>query len=327
MNGRISQSRIKTMRRCPKKHDYKHNQRLESKKPAATLFRGTILHEMIEANTKRKSPFAVTRNYAKEYRNLFREEREMYGETFIQDIDRIFEGYQRSTADDKLRYEYIEEQGVVELPNGIEFSFKVDKIATDGTRRWLMDHKSCRSIPDENTRFSDLQLVLYYWAWNELHPDEKVDGVIWDYLKTKPPTVPEPLKRGGLSIAQNMDTDYHTYVMAAATHKVNLNDPHYKEYVANLKKRGSMDFFQRISLPAPPKPLVKSIVEDAAETAALIERQGEKMTTRHMTKDCSWDCDFYKLCHAEIRGLDADFVRKTEFQVGDPDERYSKESE
>src|ERR1051326_7855342 len=286
MQGRMSQSRIKTTRRCWKKHDYKHNQRLEKKKPTATLFRGTILHEMIEARTKGDDPFAVTRKYAKEYRKLFREEREMYGETFIEDIDRVFQGYLRATAKDKLKYEYIEEPGEAELPNGIVFSFKVDKIATDGQRRWLMDHKSCKNIPGEEARFSDLQLVLYYWAWNKLHPDEPVDGIIWDYLRTKPPTVPEPLVKGGLSIAKNMDTDYYTYVMAAQQHNIDITQPHYRECVANLKQRGSIDFFQRISLPAPSKVLVKSVVEDAANTAWFIKAHGEETDTRTLTKDC-----------------------------------------
>lgn len=326
-NFQVSHSRIKTFRRCSKKHDYKYNEGLRTKKKAAPLFRGTILHEMIDARVKGKDPFAISRRYAKEYRQLLREEREMYGETFIEDIDRIFEGYKRAYPKDHLlKVEHSEKEIEVELTKGITLKAIIDKIVWDGQRRWLMEHKSHRTIPDEEKRFSDLQTVIYTWAWNEEHADEPIEGVMWDYLRTKPPTIPEPLVKGGLSVAKNQDTDYYTYVMTAAQHQVNLNEPKYAEFVGMLKKRGSMDFFQRITLPSPPKVLIKSIVQDLRETAVVIRDQGRKLQARNMTKDCSWECEFYKLCHAELRGLDSDFVRKTEFEVRDEESDETKHS-
>jgi hypothetical protein len=322
---KVSHSRIRTARRCWKKHDYKYNEGLRAKKKAAPLLRGTILHEMIDARVNKQNPYLVTEKYAKKYKALFREEREMYGETFIEDINRIFQGYERAYPDDKkLKVLHSEKEIEVELDDDIVLVAILDKIVHDGQRIWLMEHKSHRSIPDEEKRFSDIQTVIYVWAWNLTewaHSNgEEIDGVMWDYLRTKPPTIPEPLKKGGLSIAQNQDTDYYTYVMAAKQNGVNLNDPHYKEYVANLKKRGSMDFFQRFTLPAPPKPLIKSVVRDLRETANQIKDFGADLKARNLTKDCSWECEFYKLCHAELRGHDVDFVKKTQYEVRDGEE-------
>lgn len=319
----VSQSQIKVARRCMKKHHYKYIQHLAKKVRAAALFRGTILHEMIEARLTKKNPHKVLDEYEKKYRQLFREEREEYGETFIEDIRRVFDGYERAYTSEPLKYLHIEKKGEVELPNGYTLKYIVDGIATDQNgRRWLVDRKSHKNIPEERDRFSDIQLVLYYWAWNIEHPKEKVDGVIWDYLRTKPPAIPEQLKKGELTQRANIDTDHYTYAMEIA--KLQLDPRKYREILAKLKGRGSMDFFQRVSLPSPPGPLVKSVVADAADTAAYIEEYGDKIQTRNLTRDCSW-CEFFDLCHAELRGLDASFIRKTKYEEKDPDERYKED--
>lgn len=322
----ISQSQIKTMRRCHKKHDYKHNQHLAKKVRAAPLFRGTILHEMIQAKCLGKDPYAVSRDYAKKYRQLFREQREEYGETFMEDIDRVFAGWERATAADGLKYEIIEEKGSTNLPNGLEIAFIVDAIAIDkNKRRWLIDRKTHKVIPDDKARASDIQLVLYYWAWNKEHPKKPIDGIMWDYLRTKPPTIPEVLKNGQLTQRVNIDTDFYTY--AREVTRLQLEPRLYKETLDRLKGRGSIDFFERVTLPSPSLELIKSIVEDAAETAWFIDNHGEKARTRNLTRNCSFDCEFYNLCQAELRGLDADFVRKTDYEEKDPNERYKGNEE
>lgn len=312
----VSHSRIKTARRCWKKHDYRYNQRLATKAKAAPLLRGTIIHEMIDAFVDRKDPFAVSKEYAVKYKQMFREQREEYGDDFMGDIDRIFKNYQRTYKDDKLKYERSEEEFRVELPNGSELIYIIDKIAIDPEgRRWIMDHKVPKNIPDEDARFSDIQLVLYYWAENKRKPKRPIDGVLWDYIRAKAPTIPEQLKNGGLSQAKSQVTDYYTYT--AELSRLRIDPKPYQGFLAELKKRGSADFFQRIRLPTPDKSMVKSVVADAAETAEQIEVHGTELFARNLTRDCRWDCEFFKLCHAEMRGLDADFVRKTHFEVRD----------
>lgn len=318
----VSQSQIKIARRCMRKHWYKHVMHLARKVRAAPLLRGSILHEMIQARIEKKDPYKITKEYEKKYRSMFRAEREEYGETFIEDIERVFSGYERAYASEPLKYLYIEQKGEVDLPyhKDLRLKYIVDGIAEDKHgRRWLVDRKSHKTIPEEKDRMSDIQLVLYYWAWNLEHPKEQVDGVIWDYLRTKPPAIPEQLKDGGLTQRKNIDTDYYTY--SAEIRRLQLDPRLYKDILARLQPRGSMDFFQRVPLPSPSKELVKSIVDDAAETAAYIEKHGEKVKTRNLTRDCSW-CEFFQLCHAELRGLDAEFVRKTQYEERDPDARY-----
>lgn len=321
----VSHSRIKTARRCWKKHDYRYNQRIQRKAKAATLLRGSILHEMIDAMVEKKDPFKVTKKYAEKYRQMFREEREEFGDNFIEDIDRIFQAYQRTYKSDPLKYEQSEEESRVQLTKGIEFIYIIDKIAVDPEgRRWLMDHKSHKSIPNADARFSDIQLVLYVWAWNKEHPDRPIDGIIWDYIRTKAPTVPEQLKNGQLSQAKSIATDYYTYM--AELSRLRLDPKPYAAFLSELKKRGSSEFFERVKLPSPPKVVIESVVADAKETARVIVDYGEDFTARNMTKDCCWDCDYFKLCQAELRGLDADFVRKTHYEVRDAEDKTKAEA-
>ncbi len=312
----VSHSRIKIARRCWKKHEYRYIQRLAPKAKAPPLLRGTIIHEMIDAHVDGKDPFKVSKGYAVKYKQMFREQREDYGDDFMPDIDRIFDNYKRTYAKDTLKYERSEEEFRVELPNGSDLVYVIDKIAIDPEgRRWIMDHKVPKNIPDEDARFSDIQLVLYYWAENKRRPKHPIDGVIWDYIRAKAPTIPEQLKNGGLSQAKSIATDYQTYM--AELSRLRLDPTPYRGFLADLKRRGSKDFFERIRLPTPSKEMVKSVVADAAETADQIEIHGTEFKARNLTKDCRWDCEFFKLCHAELRGLDADFVRKTHFEVRD----------
>lgn len=318
-----SYSRIRLARRCMKAYDYKYNQRLARKKIAPPLLRGTILHEMIEARVYKKDPYEVTRKYEKKYRALFRGEQEMYGEDFIEDIDRIFAGYERAYASEPLEYEGSEVFVATNLTPEIRFVGYIDKLAKDREgRRWLMDHKSRRYIPDEDERFSDLQLVLYVWAWNREFPQRAIDGIMWDYLRTKPPTIPDVLKNGQLTQRKNLDTDYQTYVTELRRHQL---DPRlYTETLARLKQRGSSYFYERIRLPNPSKSMIESVVEDARQTAVLVNRLGTSVTARNMTRDCK-RCDFFQLCQAELRGLDADYVRKAEYEEREPNDSEEDE--
>lgn len=316
----VSQSQIKSWRRCKRAHWYKYIQHLGKIVRAAPLLRGTILHKMIETKLQKGDPMKVLAEHEKENRRALRENPEEYGETFIEDIRRIFQGYERAYRSDPYKVIHLEKKGEVELPNGYHLKYIVDAIVKDKNGRlWLLDRKSHKNIPDDKARFSDIQLVLYYWAWNLEHPKEQVDGIIWDYLRTKPPTIPEQLKNGELTRRKNLDTDYFTYATEVANKGLNPKD--YEEILLDLKARGSRDFFERVPLPSPTKEVVKSIVEDAAETAEEIAELGEKAKARNLTRDCSW-CEFFDLCHAELRGLDASFVRKTKYQERDPDARY-----
>lgn len=306
----VSWSKVRTWRRCHRQYFYKYIERLQRKAPKVTLLKGSILHEMLDARATGVNPQNILDRYAREYRNLFLEQREEYGD-LINDLRRIYEAYERNYEDDKLKPEASEVFIATNITKKIRFIGYLDKLVNDGQRRWVLDHKTGRHIPNDDARFSDLQLLFYTWAWNRENPSRQVSGVIWDYLKTKPPTIPETLKSGELSRRANIETDLFTYMKA-------LEDAHllrgpYEEIIAMLQKQVS-PFFKRVTLPNPPKVMVETVVEELKNTAIEILHLGEVSSVRSMTRECS-SCEYFAVCHADLRGHDAEYVRKSQYTI------------
>lgn len=322
----VSWSRVKLWRRCHYAHHLKYNENLARKKRAIPLLRGTMIGEMLDARAMpiiKKDPYKILKQYSKQYAQLFREEQEKYGDV-IGDVKRLFEGYERKYANEGLEYLGYEEFVGLDLVKDIRFIGYIDKRVQDAQGRvFLMDHKSHRTLPNDDQRFSDLQKVLYVWAWNEMNPSKRSIGFIWDYIRTKAPTIPELLKDGKrLSMAKNIDTDYWTYLGAIKQHRLDVKP--YLEFLAELKKRADTRYV-RVTLPNPPKKMIENIVNDLKETAKEIHTSKSK--DRNMTRMCPSDCDFYQLCQAEVRGLDAAYVRKTEYEEREPDVREAAEED
>lgn len=304
----VSHSKIKLWRRCHKAYEYKYIQRLEKKAKPPPLLKGIILHDLLNARALKKSTEAVFEKYEKEYRKVILAEKEEYGE-LIPEMRRVFEAYQRWAETDKLEYLAVEEPIQVELAPGIQFIGYIDKIVRDESGLlYVLDHKSSRSLPNEEQRFSDLQLLMYVWGRN-LTSSDKASGVIWEHIRTKPPGIPKQLKNGELSVRE-VETDEFTYRQALKEYK--LDPANYQEILTALRKQSS-PFFQRVKLPKPPQSMIDQVVKDFQQTAKEVRALGGVSTARNMTKDCSW-CPYYALCHAELRGQDADYVRKANYQ-------------
>jgi hypothetical protein len=315
---------VKSFRRCQKQYELKYIVGIQKKKPAAPLIRGTILHEMLHARaTPKLKAGNVLAEYEKKFGELFREERDEYGEDFLGDLKRVYDGYLREYgSDDNVKYESSEEKVEIDIGKGLIYQGHLDKriITLDDERRWLMDHKTHKNIPTEEQRLNDYQILMYLWAWNLGNPKQKADGIIWDYIRTKPPAIPEQLKNGQLTMRANIDTDVSTYLRELT--RLKLDPKPYKQHLAEIEKRQKGRFYQRIRLPAPSKAMTENIVEDFIDTSLQISKT--KRFCRNLTRDCSW-CEFYRFCNAEIRGLDAKFIMKSEFEPSDRNAEFAEE--
>ena len=327
-----SYSEIKLARKCPRAHKYRYGERLARKKPNRPAFIGTILHEMLHAwvlcrihDIVEKDPWDVLKKYKKQYAKLFKEERELFGDVPAT-VTAIFEGYLRRWRKDGLKYIASEVPVLTDLTPDIRLVGFIDKIVEDKQgRRFLMDHKFHRTIPGPEDRFADIQTLLYFWGWNRENPPEKqVDGVVWDYGRMKAPTKPELLQRGGLTKRANIDTDVHTYRETIKEH--GLKEKDYKDILAKLDGKETT-FFERVWLPAPPKGMIEEVVEDARQTVVVQKHLMKAgIAPRNMSKfNCNY-CDYRPLCEAEIRQLDADFIRKRDYENRDwPEEGTDEE--
>ena len=261
-------SMVKSYRRCPKQYEYKYIQHIQRVKPPAPLIRGTILHEILDhrATPGQQGFKSVMAKYAEKFGTLFKEEKDLYGENFLGDIERVYQGYLRTYDDSDLEYLSSEEFVTTPLVGDILFQGHLDKRVFKDGRMWVMDHKTHKNIPTEEQRFNDYQILMYLWAFNKEHAKgDQIEGVIWDYIRTKPPTVPELLIKGGLSQAKNIDTDVYTYTKELVRHR--LDQKPYRQFLAELKKRSHEKFYKRIFLPAPSKAMTAEVVKDFQQTS------------------------------------------------------------
>lgn len=327
MTFEVHQSQIKLYRRCAKAHHYRYAENLERRKHSVPPFVGTILHEMLDARVRKHAkPWDIYRKYKEEHKKLWKAEQEEYGD-IPATIKAIYKGYLRRWGNDGLVYVDSEISFRAELAPGIELLGTLDKIAEDGYRRILMDHKFHKNLPGPEHRFSDIQTVLYFWGWNVSHEkSERVDSIMWDYGRMKAPTIPEELKKGGLSKRANIDTDVFTY--RQRLQELGLPEKPYRDFLKTLEGK-ERTFFERVPLAAPSKKLIASVVEDAKLTA-LAARKALRTgrAPRSMSGFNCNGCEFRTLCEAEVRGLDAKFVRKKDYTERDPKERrYGKDFE
>lgn len=321
----ISFSEVSSYRRCPKQWEYRYLQRHKRKFKGVRLLKGEILHEMLNAYVNKKidknydgpDPWDVLETYAEEFSTYFEEERDMHGDV-IGDCGKIFEGYLRKYRKDSLTYEESEvkiELDLSKLGSGVlpvKFIGFIDKIARDPQkRRWIMDHKFVKSIPTADDRFAELQLLLYVWAYGMKNPKTQLDGVCWDYGRSKAPTEPEVLKSGELSKRKNLDCDPHTYLKAIRRER--LDATQYVDMLEHLEGKEDT-FFERVFLPKPSTDMIIEVVNDFFQTAAEIQakRDGGRCARSMSSFNCS-TCEYRTLCEAEVRGLDADFIRKAEY--------------
>ena len=323
-------SQVDKFRRCQKAWEYRYKQGLKRKRRFVRMFKGNILHDMLDAHIRMKMSKGKSTNgdawdvldrYAEEYASYFEEERLEHGD-IIGDCGKVFEGYLRKWRKDPLVYESSEESVRFDLPGKMpRFVGFIDKIATDPQgRRWIVDHKFMASIPSAEDRFSELQLVIYVWARNHTNPEEPIDGICWDYARSKAPTVPEVLKSGkGLTQRKNLDTDVYTYQQAIAENHFDPND--YIEMLNHLEGKENT-FFERVFLPKPSKQMIEIVTEDFLQSTRDIQDKlkPKARCTRSMNTFNCRGCEFRPVCEAEVRGLDADFIIKSEYiqrDIGD----------
>lgn len=304
-NEYYSHSKVKTWRTCHKLFDYKYEQGLVRKTSPVALLRGTVFHEMLDNRVLGKDPYEPLIGYGKIYDELWEEEKENYPSPG--DLKSMYTRYVDRYKDEKLDYRGISEFEITCEYRGIVFKGIIDKLPQDNFGRvWVMDHKTHKVIPDENKRFSDLQTVMYSWCLEQ--NGTKTNGVLWDYIRTKLPAVPETLVKGGLSRRSNIDTDYDTYM--GEIQRLGLNPEDYSDILEKVKKNA---FFKRIFLPNPNSTLVTNIVGEFFSTAKEIENSTDK--SRNMNHNCSSSCSYFQLCQAEVRGIDSDFIRKQMYTI------------
>lgn len=335
---RVSYSRVRKWRECHRAHWYRYVRRLRKKRKSIPLLMGSVIHECIEMHHETGDYSGVLAEFRETYDKLWNEEKAELGD-LPGNVEKIIARYVDHYKDDGLVYPIRRRGRKTEIPvrfwmdNRTEFVGYIDAYPQDKQKRnWLQDHKAPKRMPDEDSRFSDYQFAIYVWAAPQVGLPEP-DGILWDYIKRTPPKLPETLKDGTISKRQ-IDSDYPTF-MAEVTRvlgegvSVGKKDPKiitpadYEEFASNLpggrNYSGDDPFLRRIPLPNPSKELVRNTVDDFKRTVEDIRMHGPTGNDRNPTRMCK-SCEYFLICAAELRGLDTEFILKSEYtEKGVPD--------
>lgn len=312
----ISQSKANDWLMCRRKYHFRNVEHLKPKVAARPLKFGGIVHDMVEAVSKGEDEFKVLEEKATVNRKLFEAEREMYGE-IVSDITYVMRAYRAYWKNDpfkfvKFKNKRAEHPFEIEITSEITAKGKMDGFVKMKSFNWLLENKTHKSFPGADERWRNLQSAVYLRV-GEMIGAPKLQGTVWNYIRSKPPTKPKMLKGGGLSVAQ-IDTLPEVVMEVINENKLNPRDyaPFIKAQVDNLPS-----WFQRVYMPINKK-VVKSVFSDfvtvAREMADYYDKNPTKPPVRTIGRHCSW-CAYEKICRAQMQGNDVEFLLEHEYAV------------
>jgi hypothetical protein len=301
----VSQSKVRTWRNCRREYHNKFILGLRKKKVKRPFMFGRIVHEMIEAHEEGHNPFELLDRINLDNGKMFRKEVEMYG-NIIEDLRFIMTDYFSYWGDELV---YIRKNGRstehefrIELEPGVWFTGKIDAVGKAKRLRWLVEHKTFNRMPSEDDRWRSVQGAVYLRAL-EIMGWKAIDGILWDYVSSKPPATPGELLKNGTYSQKRIST--LPTRLDAWLKEEGLKRKDYaklrQEAVANQS-----NYFIRVYNPLRPT-VVDRIWEDFVDTAKEIADFHGKKKDQNIGRHCSW-CDFRELCSAEANGSDTDFV-------------------
>lgn len=317
---KVSQSKVKTWRKCRQAYWYRYVESLRKKVKARPLTFGSLIHEMIESHANNEDPFHVLRVAERKQGKMFRAEYELYGD-IINDVRVIMSDYFAYHKKDDITYlpikgQYAEHEFNVDLGDGITATGKVDAFATRNKLKWMVEHKSFgNQMPNEDARWRDLQSSVYIRI-GEMLGWPRVDGLLWDYIRSKPPQSPQFLKNGTVArrAIDTLPTKIREFVEA--------NKKQVGSHAGRLMSMATANqsrYFQRIYVPTKPD-VIGKVFADFIETAREMRDLHGKRRARTVDRHCSW-CDYEGLCRAELRGGDVDFIKEKDFEVSRKEQR------
>lgn len=312
MAFKVSQSKIKLWRRCHHAYHLKHVEKLRPKRVSRPLTFGRIVHEMFEAIAEGDDPMDVLDAINLKDAKLFAKEREAYGD-IIEDIRVIMQEYMLFHEPDPLRYVRInkkraEHEFEVPLTNKIILTGKVDGIVKRKGLTLLLEHKTFNRMPGEDERWRNVQSSTYLTVAERLGWPQ-LDGTLWDYIHSKPPTRPQILKNGSMS--QRVIATLPS-VVESVLKENKLRRVDYEGFLKQAERNRKRYFIRHVS---PTKPSVnREVFNDLVATARDIEAGHGEKKDRNIDRHCSY-CDYEPLCRAAMQGSDVDYLKKKDFVI------------
>lgn len=313
----VSRSKIVMWRKCRRAYHYKLVEFLRRRRKSRPLQFGSIVHKMLEVYANGDDPFEVLDKIADQHGPMFAAEREEYGD-IITDIRCIMQEYFDYWDDDHKGIRYVRMRGrssehLFEVDHkDIRIKGKIDAIATTKGMRWLVEHKTFGSLPNEDHRWRNIQGAVYIKVM-QLMGWKPVDGVLWDYIKSRSPARPELLKSGKMS-ERRINSLPSRVIETLKQHS--LNPKEFSTLILSAE-HNRRDYFQRIFNPTK-QHVVDALWKEFLDTANEMQELHGKSNTMNIERHCDW-CEYEPICRAELQGLDVDYVKEKEYYVTEDD--------
>jgi len=329
---RFSHTMIETVKRCPKKAEFRYVKGYTPRVKGVNLERGTWVHELLASYYEHvkehgwENGKAAIESRHKEllkdtWEPLFDEEKEEFGLDFPDECLaislRYVDKWEVQDRSQIARILFVEQMIPVDLPElPAPFQFKCDLIYLNRLgMAVIVDHKVVGDVPDEEDRMLDSQGPRYVLGLTEFLRSrgvlDKINGVVmvYDYIRNRTPRVPTLNKNGSMSRAA-IDTEWDVYRQALLDNDLDPSD--YKEMLDKIARQGK-PFFERWAVPISDYRLEAESNELGAVAPQLYRQEVYPRNLDRMR--CRWDCEYKDLCIVEMQGGDIEPILQNRFEV------------
>lgn len=306
-----SQSKINAWRRCRYYAYLRYIEGLRKRFKDRPLQFGTLTHTVLEEDANGRNAFKALSVATKEQK-LFKQEREQLEQT-ADDVRIImrdyFEYWDEAPANKQLRPisrkgKSAEHQIFVDIAKGIQLEVRLDLLAHRGTGGvFLVDHKTFRQKPAEDHRWRSLQANIYKRALDIVK--FKVDGMCWNYIRSKPPTLPQMKKNGELSL-KRLDTLPEALKTFGKVNKIKI-----PARMMETAEKNRSNWFMRDFMPFR-STTVNLMTDDFIETARDMAQNLGVQKAKTIDRHCDW-CEMEPICRAELQGGDRKYIIQKEY--------------
>jgi len=242
----ITQSEIKSFRRCRQQYYYRYVEELVPLTPPLKMYKGTVVHSLLEAHDKQRGMFSgslmrppvvtvsspVDQKFSLELDDPTRDaveevfhfwhttvwepmpqevkealcEEGPFPEQCLQLVQRYIEYVKDREKEEEVLFSELE------LELGKTWKGRVDLVyrRLDTGELVIRDYKTTSiGEPKPSDKIRDMQLILYAEMFHKLHPEvdrASLTTIEWQFLNTQPPATPKWNKDGKLSKRQGKMT-------------------------------------------------------------------------------------------------------------------------
>lgn len=320
-------SMLTTFKRCPRQAMYAYVDELKPIKGIRPLKMGEWFHTLLETHYKGD-------NWREKHEELIHTQEEKFFTDELKNVPdncyRIMESYLWHYQLER-KYGWTVKEVELKLettwPDGYPYWCKLDLLVEINGELWIVDHKLRTSLPGQIQRLLDSQNLLYMWAAHK--NGLKIAGFIWNYVRMRPPTIPQPLKNGELS-KRKIITDFVTLKGAIQDHHITPS-----LYATELRELKSLfwrpnkpqlsPFFRRESLDRNPE-AISRLVKEMYRTHKRMRSYdfgNRDFVERVLDQSCDWHCDYPILCASDLFGGNTSEVIRLHYKKADPLGYYS----